>query len=318
MANDRGGGSIPSKVIPASQAATNNTGVLQFPKDLGNYAMIFMFEEYNYAKTGKVVGRQERNSAGSLVLPLPSNGLGEKSNIALQDVSLGLFGAGVATGVNAFTNNEGAASAIKKMTGMDISQPTSSYSSQSGGFITQDTFTQLLSDPEAAAKLGLTLAKHAFRGTVGALPGVGEGIDVGTGTAFNNFTTLQFTGVNLRSHEFSWRFFPEDESESKILADIRKKLVTAAHPSYSDKNNNSVLGRALLKYPQLVKIYILINESETYYYQFKPCLIENVSFVYRADNGVILLEGGKPAIVDMSLTVKETGIWIADEFGGSN
>jgi hypothetical protein len=67
----------------------------------------------------------------------------------------------------------------------------------------------------------------------------------------------------------------------------------------------------------LVKPYILIDQSEIYYYQMKPCLIDDVSFSYRGDGGISLLKGGKPAVVEMNLSLKETAIWTAEDYGAT-
>lgn len=289
-------------IIGKSQANQTAAGsVLSFPKNIAKYGMLFMFQKYDYNSTNRIItftgGTPQR---GSIILPLPQDGLKEATGISLSEENLGLVGGLFASGASA-TASGGLSGLLDQ-----------AYKEFTG---TAKTFEGVTNDLSATIKATAGgVARYAGRRLPG---GIGQGISVGTGVAANNFTALAFNNVSLRDHTFSWRFFPEDEEESRIITQIRNRFQVASHPSYT-LGNNSVISRALLSYPNLVLPYILIDQSQLYYYQMKPCLISNVTFAYRADGGMALLKGGKPAVIEMSVTMKETSIWTAEDYSSGS
>lgn len=273
---------------------------LTFPKNIGKYGMLFMFSEYSFDSTNsKITATNATVSAGSVVLPLPTNGLAENSALGLADTELGLAGAAAASLSSGMAAGGDLGASFSKLANYENAE-------EAGG----------------NSQTVLRAAVAAGKRNVAALGGQGlsSGIDAGLGSTMNNFTALTFNGVNLRSHQFNWRFFPEEASDSDTITQIRNTFQRAAHPEYENllggAGGGTVAGRALLRYPMLVKPIILIEGAEQYYYEFRPCLISSVSFTYKSESGMAFIKGGRPAAVDMSLNLKEASIWTKSDFGG--
>ena len=271
-----------------ANSRNRSAGPIIYPRNIAKYGMLFMFSKYDYNATRSVVGYSSDSLTGeSVVLPLPTGGLQESTNLSLTDTDLGPIGELVAQGANAAFNGGGMSQFMSTMFNGEISTA-------------------------AAFRAGAA-------GAASKLIGTQAGISVGTGTTLNKFTALSFNAVDLRTHSFSWKFFPESRSDSDTIASIRNMFQRAAHPSYANLGNSEDLaGRVVLNYPMLVRPYILIDQSEQYYYQFKPCLISSVQFAYRAESGMSFVENGKPAQIEMTLNMKEASIWTADDYGGGS
>ena len=286
-----------------ANSRSRSAGPIIYPRNIAKYGMLFMFSKYDYNATRSVVGYSSDSLTGeSVVLPLPTGGLAENTSISLSESDLTAFGELFAQGANAAFNGGGMDQFIGSFSSSDMEAPAASRIAAIAGIA-------------AMAKGGGPLAAVAGGGAIQ------PALSVGTGTAFNKFTALSFNAVDLRTHTFNWKFFPESRADSETIATIRNMFQKAAHPSYANLGTGTgqdILGRVVLNYPLLVRPYILIDQSEQYYYQFKPCLISSVQFAYRAESGMSFVENGKPAQVEMSLTMKEASIWTADDYGGGS
>ena len=294
---------MPNVRSVIAQSRSRGAGPLIYPSNIAKYGMLFMFSKYDYTDTKNVIQYSADSFTGeSVVLPLPTGGLQESTNISLNETDLTSIGAGIAQASNlAFS-------------GGDLSSLVN-FSGADGNFDPAAVFRVLgVTTATGAAMIGLDKA-------AGLIAGAQAGLSVGTGTSFNKFTALSFSAVDLRSHSFNWRFFPERREDSDKIAQIRKLFQKAAHPSYANLGTGSgtdILGRTVLNYPMLVRPYILIDQSEDYYYQFKPCLISSVQFSYRAEAGMAFVGSGKPAQIEMTLNMKEASIWTAEDYGGGD
>lgn len=302
-----------------NKSKTAGASMLVYPPNIGSYGMLFMFSEYRYDSDAMsaVASRsnlQFNSNSGSVVLPIPTGGFEERSAISLNEASLGIEGALVAQlgqGVGEFANIDGLLSGISKAAG----------SGEGLGALAQVARNSALGRAAGVGLASFIPGSAALTGMLSA-PGVDKGIDLALGSTANDFKALTFDGVGLRNYSFSWTFYPEKESESALITQITKKFQRAAHPTFDNAlggfaaggNAGSVISRALLKYPQIVTPYILINEAEKYFMQFKPCLIEAVNVNYRGEAGVAFLEGGKPASVTLSISIKESAIWTAEDY----
>lgn len=280
-----------------ANSRNKSAGPIIFPRNIAKYGMLFMFSKYDYTQTRNVVGFNADSLTGeSVVLPLPTAGLAEKSAIELADTNLTPFGEAIAQ-VSA----------------------GGGFGSLMGGFGGEV-------DGAAASRVGISaLASIAGAGGASKIAGLAAlsqpSLSVGTGTSFNRFTALSFNSVGLRDHNFTWRLFPESRADSETIAMIRNMFQKASHPSYANlgtSTGNDLLGRVVLNYPLLVRPYILIDQAEKYYYQYRPCLISSVQFQYKAETGMSFVENGKPAQVEMTLGLKEASIWTAEDYGGGD
>lgn len=276
---------------------------LIFPTNFGKkarYGMIFMFAEYNYGQTRQVITEDALNYKGSVILPLPTNGLREVSSFNLSDTELGMAGALTA----------------EVATGGNIAGLVNDVGSMGNSLNWDNVGTGAASALNIASRVGPgTIA----RGILGN-SSVGQGIDLATGQTLNNFSALTFNGVSLRKHTFEWTFYPENMEDSLMINKIKQKFNIASHPEYVSgygAAGDSMLSRLLFKYPQMVLPMILIDSAKEYYYLYKPCLVNSVSFLYRSESGMAFVDGGKPAAVQMSLELNETSIWTREDYTGA-
>lgn len=295
-------------VIKKNQSQSD---ILYFPKKIGKYGMLFMFADYNYDSVNKTITDFDIGKyKGSVVLPLPKEGLNENSSFRVNDEKLSLLGATVAGGFSDYNSlvNKGDFA-------LNIGSSYKDYASAAGGAI------------QTAGALAAIVAAMSKKGgeVLGGAALVGgedimKGISVGTGQTTNDFDALTFDGVQLRNHSFSWSLYPESAEDTIAINNIKKKFQAAAHPTYTSANSNagSVVSRILFDYPQMVLPIILIGDNPNgvseHYFQFKPCLIKSVKFSYKGDAGMSFFRNGAPASVEMTLEMTETGIWTGEDY----
>lgn len=289
------------KKIEAAKNEYKHHTRLQFPSDLGAYAMVFNFINYEYKPSGfgLVTPKSNPVTAETIVLPLPQN-LEDIVSVKSSSADLGITGA--------------AAYGIMNM---------SAESAAATGSAAMTSAMGLIGDPSALTDVDTYLSSlRAFSQFAGRaaldsiLPGAGLAADLTTGTAVNPHTTLDFDGVALKNHNFQWTLSPRNERESTSLNNIVKTIKRNMLPQYQGLGGGTIVPRALLTYPKLVKISLLgINQD--YFYYYKPSMINGLNVQYTQGNGVSLLKGGRPAVVTISLSLLEAEIHTAGDYGNT-
>lgn len=274
---------------------------LQFPSDLGAYAMVLNFIKYEYNPSGYTVVNSETNiinTTETIVLPLPQN-LEDVVAIKSSSADLGITGAAAYELMNMSSNGRDA---------------------RSRGVSAAEAIQGVINDPSALGDVDVYLSSiQAFSKFVGRaaldsiIPGAGLAADLTTGTAVNPHTTLDFDGVALKTHNFQWTLSPRNERESTSLNNIVKTIKRNMLPQYQGLGGGAIAPRALLTYPKLVKISLLgINQD--YFYYYKPSMINGLNVQYTQGNGVSLLKGGRPAVVTINLSLLEAEIHTAGDY----
>jgi len=280
----------PSSVIPTNRA-NSRFAQYRFPSDLGPNAMVIDFQEYSYQRTTQSVSQTARTKT-SIILPLPQQ-LVDSYDINVQQADLGTIGSaavGAATGGTGFQDAIGNAYSEFGQAGADLAR---------SGSIT-----------EALSSVG-RYATFSSRNVLDQFaPGLSLAVDVINGNAVNPHTTLNFDGVGLKQYQFNWQLAPRNEKESENLKGIIEKIKSHILPKYQtltggDVGNQS-LDRALLKYPDLALIR-LNGVDQNHFMKFQPGMISNFSVDY-TPQGNVLVEGGKPALVNISFTLQEAQI----------
>lgn len=259
----------------------------RFPLDLGGTYMAFNFKSYSYGGTSSKT--QTRNT-GSILLPLPQN-LQDTFDINIGQAELGAAGAGI---VDVFgTAESGNLGSVVQGVGEGAAQKVEGV----------DSITGAIAD-------AATAAKYFSRSSLDSIaPSAGLAADVISGTAVNPHATLNFDGVNLKEYSFSWQLAPKNTKESDSLRDIIRKFKYNILPAYKGivDDTGTSLDRALLTYPNLVEIE-LYGISEDHYFKFqKPGMIKNFSVDY-SPQGNVILQKGKPGIVNLSFSFQEARI----------
>lgn len=169
----------------------------------------------------------------------------------------------------------------------------------------------------------LESAKSAFAGQVArkaaaAFDSVGgtntaKAIEVATGTVVNPRIALAFEGVDLKSHTFTWTLAPRSASESDRLRDIIRQIKKNALPSF----NNTFGQKVFLNYPNVVDIFFL-GTTEGFMYYFKRAMISQFEVNYSGSGAPAFVEGGKPAVMTITMTLTEIDIHTSEDYGGES
>lgn len=294
-------------VISMNRSAQAGGNIMRFPKDIGAHAMILNFKEYEYAGgavTNAIVGN-------SIVLPLPKN-IMDSYKVTIDEGRLGIIGAGIAEAVTK---------------GVNV------------GALANTDFSSVSSDPAAAAAFfvngGLLaaaggVATKAFGGS-GVLGGlisgaasqpVGQALSAASGTMINPHTTVMFTGVGLKTHQFDWTLSPKSAEESKTLKTIINEFRKATLPSYTSPvtNTGTSLDRSLLRYPKMVDIFF-VGLDQSYYYYFKTCMINQLNIDYSGQSGNALYageNGAKPVMINLQIGLTESTIHTREDYEESD
>lgn len=279
--------------------------ILHFPENIGPIGMVFTFAEYSYSTTtrsGFEVSIPNENIKGSIMLPIPTT-IEDKYGINVGEKELGASGAFVGDlategGFEALVDT--AATGLEEL-GASIASAIAGGETPSGSKLSQ-----------VIAKGQRTMKYFGRSGIDSLLPNIGTAIDIATGTAINPHKALSFDGVSLKDFTFTWNLSPETESESNAIKRIRDMIRYHSLPEFEgitmkgtkEGEADVSLDRAFLSYPDLVFIE-LVGLDENHYIKFKPAMISNISLNYSTNGGNAILRGGKPASVQLSLSVKE-------------
>lgn len=288
------GSNSPNRVIETNRS-NSRFGQFRFPSDLGPNAMVIDFQEYSYSRTNQSVSQTARTKT-SIILPLPQQ-LVDSYDINVAQADLGTVGAAA---VSAFSNG---GSNFENSIANAYKQFGEAGKSLASGIGSGD-ITGALSDLSSYAKFASRNILDQFA------PGLSLASDVIRGDAINPHTTLNFDGVGLKQYQFNWQLSPRNEQESNELKGIIEKIKSHILPEYRSLTGgdigNEALDRALLKYPDLALIR-LNGVDQNHFIKFQPGMINNFTVDY-TPQGNVLVEGGKPAIVNLSFTLQEAQI----------
>ena len=264
------------------------------------YGMLLMFRDYQYQRPDER-GFSQLNSSNvtdTIFLPLPSN-IVDNFQVRVQRFDQGTTGDVVSSLLSEIDVND---LGVSNLTGSIVRGAMKNLPGLQGNSL-----------GEIANNLDKDLAFLVRKGVDQAFPNQGRNIDAGTGTFVNPKAALSFEGVEMKTHSFDWSIAPKSEEESDNLRLITETIRRNMLPSYV---NTSVVQRAMFRYPSLVDIFFVGIDAEHYFY-FKTCMVQTFSTNF-SPNGIAVLRGGRPAMVQMQLSVIETDIHTAEDYGGSS
>lgn len=299
---------MPQRNRPAREeidARARSSGTTRFrnlsaPIRDDDYGILLIFREYQYRTSSERGFSQldSSNATDTIFLPLPSNisenfqvrvqrfdqgSTGDMVSSALSDVDIDNFGLGNLVG--AITS--GVRRNVPSIQGDNLSDITNNISRD--------------------------LAFLLRRGVDTIAPNQGRNIDAGLGTFVNPKAALSFEGVEMKTHNFDWTLMPRNDQESQNLRDISNTIKRNMLPSYV---NTNVVQRAMFRYPSMVDLFFVGVDSDFYYY-FKTCMIQNFTSNF-SSNGNAILRDGRPAALQMQMSLIETDIHTAEDYGGSS
>jgi hypothetical protein len=154
-------------------------------------------------------------------------------------------------------------------------------------------------------------------GAAAVLAGLGTGTtgSLLSGAAINPYETMEFKGVKLKTHSFTWRLSPSSKEDSDAIKDIVKTIKMNILPSYIAVTG---VGSAhnLLKYPKLAWVSFLGIDQE-YYYKLKPAMITSFNVRYNGGEQLNVFKGGKPVVVELAMELTEVNIHTSGDYGGA-
>lgn len=218
------------------------------------------------------------------MLPLPTN-LQDSFTVNAKSQELGLGGDLIARSLSS-------GKSFREL-GADF---TDTLSGAKASDLTEDALTNFKTAAKFFGRSGLD----------SALPGLGAAADVASGKAINPHVTIDFDGMNLKTHSFTWNFSPKNARESDLLRRITNKIKHNILPDYVGGSETGALGQALLTYPDLVDIFF-VGIDQSYFYHFKPCMVQSFNTNF-SPNGLAFVTGGKPSTVQFQMSLTEAKI----------
>lgn len=265
-------GSILPEMVPNGSAPPIS---MTYPNDLGKYYIQLFFFDY-YQQTAITQRTSKDNFIVSL--PIPEN-LQEQFNMSYADKHLGAFGLLEEIGLN----NQ-SLSALMSGTTKQARQVAEGMGQTGGDLLAQG----------GGGPAGLYLARSAINGIS---DNAGNLVDRVTGSVLNPYQQLQFEGVGLREHTFSYTFSPNSKVEADTLRDIIRQLKMRMHPE---------MNGMMLNFPDQCKIKLSGGLNDLAYYTFQDCYLKNMAVNY-APSGTpsFFKDGTHPVEIKLDLTFGE-------------
>jgi hypothetical protein len=308
------------KPIRESLAAARNRASqknLQIPIEDGNYGMLLMFRNYQYQQRGQVgfARPESSNVTDTIFMPLPEN-IADNFEIRVQRFDLGTVGAVAAEAISGATQGGGmniSSFQDAAITALQSALPSAFSDGGEAARTLGDAFSRLMGGGGDLSSLDRFSADAAFllRRT---LPGdIGRTVDAGTGSFVNPKAALSFEGVELKNHNFNWTIAPKSERESNTLREVIRTINKNILPQYIE---GEFVSRAMLRYPSMVDIFF-VGLDGNFYYFFKTAMVRSFNINY-TPNGVSVLKGGRPAAVQIQMSIMENEIHTAEDYGAES
>ena len=273
------------------------------------------------AGAGKVL----RDNAGIIAGGLLAGGLTQKmlgSKSTLKDLAKAAatgIGVGLVTGVavqqlvDAFSDipdfATGKTSRLKDVITLHISEKPvvkygTNYTNKDMGVLTgllvqgsaQGSLLAAAKTPEIQAALLTQLSKIPSLKAGGGV--ITEMLELNNRQKLNPFREVMFESVDYRSFQFTYKFFPKDESETMKIRQIIKTFKHHMHPEL--KSN-----KMFYIYPSEFDIqYFYKDKTNPYLHNFARCALTNMTVEYGGDQ-FVTFENGSPSELSMTLTFQE-------------
>jgi len=273
------------------------------------------------AGAGKVLKDNAGIIAGGLIAGgLTKKMLGSKSTLKdLAKAAATGIGAGLVTGVavqqmvDAFSSlpdfATGKTSRLKDVITLHISEKPvvkygTNYTNKDMGILTgllvqgsaQGSLLAAAKTPEIQAALLTQLSKIPSLKAGGGV--ITDMLELNNRQKLNPFREVMFESVDYRSFQFTYKFFPKDETETMKIRQIIKTFKHHMHPEL--KSN-----KMFYIYPSEFDIqYFYKDKTNPYLHNFARCALTNMTVEYGGDQ-FVTFENGSPSELSMTLTFQE-------------
>lgn len=269
---------------------------LQFPADLTDEHFIIFTVKNRIRQSRK--DAPEDLTIRNIVLPIPSN-LQTTYGAQYENADLGALGAAAAGRISG--DQLSAA-------GNDLSDLISSRISQSvGAFKSGDTDAQVQAGAPLAAAVATAAAGKLGGGAGAALGGaftgasVLQGVGLDEGLAVNPHMAVLFKGVDMREHNFTYKFIARNAEESIAVQKIINAYKYHMHPEYA-------AGSLAFKYPDEFEV-AFADAIAGNLYKIGTCVLKSMSVNYNGEGIPLFFQDtGAPVSVEIQLSFQETKI----------
>jgi len=291
----------------ANGRSTLNVGgsILRYPlnEDKKNYDYLkvcaYQYEARGFGEGSKGLtgdyedkGLQKKKGNHTVYLPMEPSGLQETSSVNWGDDTINAIEAAAAN--IAGSTIKGAADGVEQM--------AKGFASATGQ-ATKDILGGL--GPDAKDKVAAYFAGQAI--------GNNKLFTRATGQVLNNNLELLFTGPQLRSFSYSFRFTPREEAEARMVRSIIKMFKKAMAPQKAD-------AEMFLKSPHVFKLkyYFKNGRQHPYLNKIKTCALRSFNVQYAPDGSYMTYDDGSMTSYTISATFGELNPIYANDIDESS
>lgn len=314
----------------------SNGAFMRFPDKPHPHTMLLVFEEFDYKNfasfksllTNQAYGRGNESfgisgnrqsgvslrSTSSIELPFPKQ-LQDSNSLIINGFQRDPLIEGLTQQINEFTKNgQGTLGDIPKQIqgyGASLAKLAASVGGGDVNSAIRDVTSAIKGTSTAdAASASMYLLRKVLPDAIG------RSVNLATGQVLNPRETLAFEGVQLRQHQFNWDLYPNNAQDSLRIQEIIKHFKKSVLPVTQDLGGPAGIAEAFLRYPHICKIYLLGVDSE-FYMKFKPAMITNFTVDYGAGGTLGIMQGGRPAGVNISISLQELQIETANDYSAA-
>jgi hypothetical protein len=311
LLKDGGGG---KSVITDDKSFTRERGPL-LAQNLGGAGVVAAGVSQNAARGGVVGGLAGGAAAGPGLINRSAGAAGGALKGSAVAAAPGAVGLGVAAALAGSTNRQ----QQRLRTAIALHIPNQLQIRYGMQWSEEDTGTALLlplAGGAAVKALGNLAtgnlaasgqqAKDAAAGVAafglsGGVPGTNTGVvSAATGLAFNPRKEQVFKGVDFRSFQFEYQFFPRNSAEARAVLDIIKTFKIHMHPEFKDTN------KFLYIYPSEFDISYFTNGTEnTAIHKHTSCVLTEMTVNYTPNSQFTTFADGTPTQINIQLSFRE-------------
>lgn len=131
-------------------------------------------------------------------------------------------------------------------------------------------------------------------------------LGMAAGVIRNPYMTAIFRGVDFRTFEFTFKFFPHNEEECNTIYKIIEEFRMAALPSVLNTNTGV---QGFFSYPLAFEIaYKWGTKDNEFINKFKPAVLTAVDISYTGNGSWTVMRNGMPSSIQLNLRFTETEI----------
>ena len=222
-------------------------------------------------------GLSKKKGSHTVYLPMEASGLQESNNVSWGGESLNALEAAAANiaGKTISGASEGLGPAFKGLMGGSKEALTKVFGE--GGVTSGDV---------AAFFAGKAVGKNVFTRA--------------TGKVMNPNMELLFTGPNLRTFAYSFRFTPREDAEARMVKRIIKMFKAAMAPRRKG-------GQLFLESPHVFKLkyYFKGGQEHPFLNKIKTCALQNFTVQYAPDGSYMTYDDGSMTSYTLNMTFGE-------------